>query len=312
MSSLSARLFLLLYVSHRQEVRIERKLCPKSQVGFLLFGRGCNWCCTDVDVLVFLIFFLIFCGFFSFFFPSYLSKLNTPLDYEAWRWLLISLVDSWRKTWRRREIQLLWPLSWRNQRLNPKMTLVCFILGLKREKLTVNEVNEVIVLFLGNIQVVAHSWIAFFAILVQKLFNVIWTFYLILFFFVLNANFFFVLKANTRSSFIESLERRQSEENAIVHALFTYFGNKLLLDDKSLFSRAVDEVFAHSVLMSVAMEGDPQLIEEIKEQLRANGLQVKPEIVSKVVTLLFWIYSVYLAFIECIPCCDVWRVWCAL
>lgn len=116
-------------------------------------------------------------------------------------------------------------------------------------------------------------------------------------------------EANTRSSFIESLERRQSEENAVVHALFTYFGNKLLLDDKPLFSRAVDEVFAHSVLMSVAMEGDPQLIEEIKEQLRANGLQVKPEIVSKVVTtLLLWIYSVYLAFIECIPCCDVWRV----
>lgn len=109
---------------------------------------------------------------------------------------------------------------------------------------------------------------------------------------------FSVPEANTRSSFIESLERRQSEENAVVHALFTYFGNKLLLDDKPLFSRAVDEVFAHSVLMSVSMEGDPQLVEEIKEQLRANGLQVKPEVVSKVVTtLLFWIYSVYLAFI---------------
>ena len=106
-------------------------------------------------------------------------------------------------------------------------------------------------------------------------------------------------EANTRSSFIESLERRQSEENAVVHALFTYFGNKLLLDDKPLFSRAVDEVFAHSVLMSVSMEGDPQLVEEIKEQLRANGLQVKPEVVSKVVTtLLFWIYSVYLAYIS--------------
>ncbi|XP_029192398.2 LOW QUALITY PROTEIN: dynein heavy chain domain-containing protein 1-like [Acropora millepora] len=94
-----------------------------------------------------------------------------------------------------------------------------------------------------------------------------------------------VPEANTRSSFIESLERRQSEENAVVHALFTYFGNKLLLDDKPLFSRAVDEVFAHSVLMSVSMEGDPQLVEEIKEQLRANGLQVKPEVVSKIVQL---------------------------
>ena len=139
-----------------------------------------------------------------------------------------------------------------------------------------NEVNEVTVLFHGNI---------------QQLFIVIWIFCLMIF-------FFSVPEANTRSSFIESLERRQSEENAVVHALFTYFGNKLLLDDKPLFSRAVDEVFAHSVLMSVSMEGDPQLVEEIKEQLRANGLQVKPEVVSKVVTtLLFWIYSVYLAFI---------------
>lgn len=101
-------------------------------------------------------------------------------------------------------------------------------------------------------------------------------------------------EANTRSSFLESLERRQSEENAVVHSLFTYFGNKLLLDDKPLFSRAVDEVFAHSVLMSVSMEGDSQLIEEIKEHLRANCLQVKPEVVSKVLTTLLFLFILFI------------------
>ena len=85
-----------------------------------------------------------------------------------------------------------------------------------------------------------------------------------------------------RSPFLESLERRQSEENAVVHSLFTYFGNKLLLEDKALFSRAVDEVFAHSVLISVSTEGDSQLVEEAKEQLQANGLQVRQEVISKV------------------------------
>ena len=68
----------------------------------------------------------------------------------------------------------------------------------------------------------------------------------------------------------------------MVHSLFTYFGNKLLFEDKELFSRAVDEVFAHSVLMSVSTEGDSQLVEEVKEHLQANGLQVKQEIISKV------------------------------
>ena len=86
----------------------------------------------------------------------------------------------------------------------------------------------------------------------------------------------------TRSSFLENLERRQSEENAVVHSLFAYFGNKLLTEDKGLFSKAVDEVFAHSVLMSLSTEGDSQLVDEIKEHLRVNGLQVKPEIISKV------------------------------
>ena len=85
-----------------------------------------------------------------------------------------------------------------------------------------------------------------------------------------------------RSPFLESLERRQSEENATVHSLFTYFGNKLLVEDKELFSNAVDQVFAHSVLMSVSTEGDSQLVEQVKVHLQANGLQVKQEIISKV------------------------------
>lgn len=91
-----------------------------------------------------------------------------------------------------------------------------------------------------------------------------------------------VPEIKARSPFLESLERRQSEENAVVHSLFTYFGNKLLLEDKALFSRAVDEVFAHSVLMSVSTEGDSQLVEKVKEQLQANGLQVRQEVISKV------------------------------
>lgn len=93
---------------------------------------------------------------------------------------------------------------------------------------------------------------------------------------------FTVSESKTRSPFLESLERRQSEENSVVHSLFTYFGNKLLLEDKELFSRAVDEVFAHSVLMSVSTEGDSQLVEEVKEHLQANGLQVRQEVISKV------------------------------
>ena len=72
-----------------------------------------------------------------------------------------------------------------------------------------------------------------------------------------------------------------------MHSLFAYFGSKLLLEDKELFSRAVDEVFAHSVLMSVSTEGDSQLVEELKEYLQANGLQVRQEVISKVKLLLF-------------------------
>ncbi|XP_073235787.1 dynein heavy chain domain-containing protein 1-like [Porites lutea] len=93
------------------------------------------------------------------------------------------------------------------------------------------------------------------------------------------------LERKTKSPFLETLERRQSEENAVVHSLFTYFGNKLLLEDKELFSRAVDEVFAHSVLMSVSTEGDPLLVEQVKEHLQANGLQVRQEVISKILQL---------------------------
>ena len=78
-----------------------------------------------------------------------------------------------------------------------------------------------------------------------------------------------------------------SKENAIVHSHFTYFGNKLLAEDKELFSNAVDQVFAHSVLMSVSTEGDSQLVEQVKEHLQGNGLQVKPEIIAKVKYVAF-------------------------
>lgn len=96
----------------------------------------------------------------------------------------------------------------------------------------------------------------------------------------------YITEAMPRSPFLESLERRQSEENAIVHSLFTYFGNKLLAEDKELFSNIVDQVFAHSVLMSVSTEGDSQLVEQVKEHLQANGLQVKQEIISKVKSII--------------------------
>lgn len=74
-----------------------------------------------------------------------------------------------------------------------------------------------------------------------------------------------------------------------MHSLFTYFGNKLLLEDKELFSRGVDEVFAHSVLMSVSTEGDPHLVEQVKEHLQANGLQVRQEVISKVTSVVVFV-----------------------
>ena len=82
-----------------------------------------------------------------------------------------------------------------------------------------------------------------------------------------------------------------------MHSLFTYFGNKLLLEDKELFSRGVDEVFAHSVLMSVSTEGDPLLVEQVKEHLQANGLQVRQEVISKVTFVVVFVGICY--------CCSV-------
>lgn len=82
-----------------------------------------------------------------------------------------------------------------------------------------------------------------------------------------------------------------------MHSLFTYFGNKLLLEDKELFSRGVDEVFAHSVLMSVSTEGDPLLVEQVKEHLQANGLQVRQEVISKVTFVV--------VFVGICCCCSV-------
>lgn len=103
----------------------------------------------------------------------------------------------------------------------------------------------------------------------------------------------FVAERKTRSPFLETLERRQAEENAIVHALFSYFGKKLLGKDKDLFSRGVDEVFAHSVLMSVSTEGDSKLVEEVKDHLQTNGLQVKQELVSKVIISIVFFFLIF-------------------
>ena len=100
-------------------------------------------------------------------------------------------------------------------------------------------------------------------------------------------------ESKTRSVFLENLERRQAEENAVVHSLFTFFGNKLLAEDKETFSRAVDEVFAHSVLMSVSSDGDAVLVEEVREHLQANGLQVRQDMVTKVIIFTFAIYSTF-------------------
>ena len=155
------------------ERSVEGKLCPNSQVGFLLWEVA-----SDVaPVLMFwfsrklsrsswvvyiscIFFFFNFCRFF--FRRSCRSNLNTRLDYEAWRWLLISLVDSWRKTWPRREMQLLWPLSRRNRYLNPKMTLVCFMLGLKPEIIK-DEWSKWshCTVWRQYPVVIAHLWIAF-------------------------------------------------------------------------------------------------------------------------------------------------------
>lgn len=83
-----------------------------------------------------------------------------------------------------------------------------------------------------------------------------------------------------------------------MHSLFTYFGNKLLLEDKELFSRGVDEVFAHSVLMSVSTEGDPLLVEQVKEHLQANGLQVRQEVISKVTfVVVLLVFAVVVQFL---------------
>ena len=91
-----------------------------------------------------------------------------------------------------------------------------------------------------------------------------------------------VAERETRSPFLESLEQRQTEENAVVSALFVHFGKKLRPADRALFSQTVDDVFVHSVLMSSSGEGDPLLVEEVKEYLQVHGLHHKPDILAKV------------------------------
>jgi hypothetical protein len=52
--------------------------------------------------------------------------------------------------------------------------------------------------------------------------------------------------------------------------------------DRDVFSVTIDAVFVHSVLMSVAAEGNPVLNDEIKEYFNSNGLQLRSEMISKV------------------------------
>ncbi|XP_048580282.1 dynein heavy chain domain-containing protein 1 isoform X3 [Nematostella vectensis] len=87
------------------------------------------------------------------------------------------------------------------------------------------------------------------------------------------------------SPFMVNFERRQTEENSVVHGLFNHFSNRLLTADRDVFSRTVDSVFVHSVLMSVASDGEPLLADEIKDYLHSNGLQVRREIISKALQL---------------------------
>jgi len=67
-----------------------------------------------------------------------------------------------------------------------------------------------------------------------------------------------------------------------VHGLFSSLGNKLLTSDKEVFSMTVDAVFIHSVLMSVVSEGEPLLCDEIKEYFMSHGLQIRSELIAKV------------------------------
>lgn len=90
---------------------------------------------------------------------------------------------------------------------------------------------------------------------------------------------------------MESFERRQTEENSVVHGIFDFFGNKLESADREVFSATLDSVFIHSVLMSMSGEGDTVLQDELKEYFQANGLQIKPEMISKVSPLFRVFFS---------------------
>lgn len=70
-----------------------------------------------------------------------------------------------------------------------------------------------------------------------------------------------------------------------------------MTSDKEVFSRTIDTVFIHSVIMSVISEGEPELCDAIKEYFVSHGLQVKPELIAKVSimlsTILFFLHACF-------------------
>lgn len=81
---------------------------------------------------------------------------------------------------------------------------------------------------------------------------------------------------------MESFERRQTEENAIVHGLFAHFGERLIEEDKETMSLVIDRVFLHNVLMCTHSREEPLLAGKIKEHLLAKGFQVRNDTTEKV------------------------------
>ena len=104
-------------------------------------------------------------------------------------------------------------------------------------------------------------------------------------------NYSLVLVTEFLSSFLESFERRQTEENAVVHGLVAHFGGRLVGEDKDVMSRVVDCVFLHSVLMAADNREEPLLGNEIKEHLQASGFQVRQDMIEKVMLVSTYVFS---------------------
>ena len=89
---------------------------------------------------------------------------------------------------------------------------------------------------------------------------------------------------------MESFERRQTEENAVVHGLVAHFGGRLVGEDKDVMSRVVDCVFLHSVLMAADNREEPLLGNEIKEHFQASGFQVRQDMIEKVMLVSTYVF----------------------